>query len=119
VDVAPVEYDADLASIAEYHSCDMAERGYVNHTSPSGESIADRYREFGYACDTNGEVIQWLDYNELYRSGKDALARTIDENWRDSELRRSFVMNGSRGRQGVYVSDSGRVYVTQNTRTAD
>jgi len=116
-DVPAVEYDADLASIAEYHSRDMAERDYVGHTNPDGESIADRYREFGYDCETNGEVIQWLEYDEVEGRGAEAVARTVVENWMNSELHRSFVLNGSWGRQGVgvYVADSGRVYVTQNT----
>ena len=116
-DVPPVEYDTAIASIAEYHSRDMAERNYVGHTNPDGESIADRYREFGYACDTNGEIIQWLDYDDIDDRGADTLARTIVENWMDSELHRSFVLNESWDQQGfgVYVTDSRRVYVTQNT----
>lgn len=116
-DVPAVEYDADLASIAEYHSRDMAERDYVGHTNPDGESIADRFREFGYACETNGEVIQWLEYDEVEGRGAEAVARAIVENWMNSDLHRSFVLSESWGRQGVgvYVSDSGRVYVTQNT----
>ena len=116
-DVPAVEYDADLAAIAEYHSRDMAERDYVGHTNPDGESIADRYREFGYGCETNGEVIQWLEYDEVEGRGAEAVARTVVENWMISELHRSFVLNESWGRQGVgvHVADSGRVYVTQNT----
>ena len=118
-----VEYDAELAEISEYHSRDMGQRSYVAHTNPDGETIADRYREFGYACDTNGEVIQWVDYAEVSGTGSDeeALARTVVENWMSSELHRSFVLNGSWSREGVgvYLTDSGRVYVTQNTCRED
>jgi len=46
----------------------------VAHTSPDGETITDRYREFGYACGANGEVIQWLDCGEFERADADALA---------------------------------------------
>jgi len=89
----------------------------VAHTSPDGETITDRYREFGYACGANGEVIQWLDYGEFERADADALARAIVENWMTSERHRSFVLNGSWERQGVgvYLAGSGRLHVTQNT----
>jgi uncharacterized protein YkwD len=115
--VDPVEYDAALAEIAAYHSRDMGQQGYVGHTSPDGESITDRFQRFGYACETNGEVIQWLDYDELERTGEAAIAQVIVENWMDSDLHRSFVLDGSWERQGVgvYLADSGRLYVTQNT----
>jgi hypothetical protein len=52
----------------------MDRGGYVAHTSPDGETITDRYREFGYACGANGEVIQWLDCGEFERADADALA---------------------------------------------
>lgn len=115
--VAPLEYDVELASISESHSRDMGERGYVGHTSPDGETTADRYREFGYACEATGEVLQWLDYGGIDGNGEAALARAVVRNWMGSDRHRSFVLNGSWSRQGVgvYLAGSGRVYVTQNT----
>ena len=115
--VAPVEYDAALAEIAAYHSRDMGQEGYVSHTGPNGENVTDRFQRFDYACETNGEVIQWLDYGELERTDEEAIARVIVENWMDSDLHRSFVLDGSweRGGVGVYLAESGRLYVTQNT----
>ncbi|MEF8843698.1 MAG: hypothetical protein V5A62_19080 [Haloarculaceae archaeon] len=51
----------------------------------------------------------------------EALARAIVGNWIDSELHRPFALNDSWTRQGVgvHLADSGRVYVAQNTCTAD
>lgn len=117
--VAPLAYDEELAAISQYHSRDMGANDYTSHTSPAGETTTDRYRQFGYACGTIGEVLQWIDYDRVDWSGdpESSLARTVVANWMSSDRHRSFVLNGSWSQQGVgvHVTDSGQVYVTQNT----
>lgn len=115
----PLAYDDELAAIGAYHSRDMGENDYSSHTSPEGETIDDRYRQFGYTCEKIGEALQWVDYDQVDWSGnpEEALARTVVANWMGSDLHRSFVLEGAWSRQGVgvHVTDSGQVYVTLNT----
>lgn len=117
--VDPLAYDEELAAISESHSRDMGANDYTSHTSPAGETTADRYRQSGYACGTIGEVLQWIDYDQVDWGGdpESSLARTVVANWMSSDRHRSFVLNGSWSRQGVgiHVTDSRQVFVTQNT----
>lgn len=38
----PLALDPRLATIAQRHACDMAQQGYLDHTSPDGRGLMDR-----------------------------------------------------------------------------
>ena len=49
--------DPALARAAQAHSCDMARRGYLSHTTPEGLSVADRAHLASYRPCQIGENI--------------------------------------------------------------
>jgi len=48
--LAPLVLDADLARIAQRHACDMADRGYFDHTAPNGTGLMGRARGLTGFC---------------------------------------------------------------------
>lgn len=45
--LAPLALDATLSRMAQGHACDMADRGYFDHTAPDGSGLFDRARRAG------------------------------------------------------------------------
>jgi uncharacterized protein YkwD len=45
--LAPVALDAGLSRMARDHACDMATRGYFDHTAPDGSGLFDRATRAG------------------------------------------------------------------------
>lgn len=43
----PLTHDPVLSRMAQGHACDMAERGYFDHTAPGGSGLFDRARRAG------------------------------------------------------------------------
>ncbi len=131
-----LEWDADLAAIAYKHSVDMARRNYFDHVSPEGKNFADRYRENGYQKSTRvGNVVyggaENLFLNNIVRSytyDKDSgeiysyefcdleeIAKSTVEGWMQSPGHRENILTPfTREGIGIYISDDGRVYITQN-----
>jgi uncharacterized protein YkwD len=123
----PLEFDPELREIARYHSADMAENGYVGHTSPDGETVADRYDRFGYDCrvsladggySTGGENLYRTAYAGQTLSRTELADRAVD-GWLSSPGHRENLLRDDWGREGVGVvvdveGDVVRVYVTQN-----
>lgn len=129
-------WDPQLANIALSHSRDMAERGYFDHLSPEGEDFADRYDKYNYSKDTRignqvyigGEnlflsnVVESYTYNE--NTGEvfeykfyslEELARSTVDGWMDSPGHRENILTPfSREGIGIYVTDEGEVYITEN-----
>jgi uncharacterized protein YkwD len=134
--LAPLQWDQTLAMIALEHSEDMAARDYFDHVSPEGHDFADRYREHGYNLDTRigdrvylggenlflGNVVSSYTYDELtgevheYRyKDLDELARSTVQGWMDSPGHRENILTPfTREGIGIYVTDEGEVYITQN-----
>jgi uncharacterized protein YkwD len=111
----------------------MATRGYFSHTSPEGETFADRYEAFGYDCRaptdgggylTGGENIAQTWYDTPVRTDggtveyttEEELARGIVTQWMNSPGHRDNILTAAWQNEGigVYVTDDGKVYVTQN-----
>ncbi len=44
----PLKLNDTLNQMAQYHSQDMGAKGYFGHDSPSGESVGDRAKKFGW-----------------------------------------------------------------------
>jgi uncharacterized protein YkwD len=132
--LASLDFDTDLREIARYHSEDMAANDYFAHTSPSGETTSDRYEKFGYDCRadagdgtyyTGAENIAYTYYDQRVRTGDgetvrytnaDELAQGIVRGWMNSEGHRENILMEAWDREGigVFVTDEGKVYATQN-----
>ncbi|MFC7139280.1 CAP domain-containing protein [Halosimplex aquaticum] len=127
-----------LRAAARYHSRDMAEAGYFAHTSPDGETRADRYDRFGYQCRidtgvgdefvTGAENIAYTWANVTvesdegsisYNGNETAIGRGIVAQWMDSEGHRENVLRSYWAHEGVGVATAEvdgevKVYATQN-----
>jgi uncharacterized protein YkwD len=114
--LSPLAYNGDLADVAAYHSDDMAEREYLSHTSPDGETMTDRYERFGMSCQGWGENVL---FNYAADSTPTAAARQSVEQWMDSPGHRGNILSDDWTAQGlgVAVAADGRLYATQNFGT--
>ncbi|MBP1987223.1 CAP domain-containing protein [Halolamina salifodinae] len=131
--VGRLEYDDDLAEIADYHSAQMAEDGDIYHTSPSGETVEDRYERFGYDCRvpegdgryrTSGENVAQTWYQEEltngdYYSTPEELAEGIAQQLINSPEHRENLVDDVWRAQGIGINITEQngntaVYVTQN-----
>lgn len=120
----PLEYDSQLAAIAEYHSTNMDRHNFTGHIPPNGETLHDRLRKFNASCTLSGELTLYTYYDrpiqtengtERYDSARD-LARGIVQSWMRSDAHRRMILNSSWEREGIGVvtAESNKVYVTQN-----
>ncbi|HEU4544500.1 MAG TPA: CAP domain-containing protein [Jiangellaceae bacterium] len=99
----PVANNRTLRNVATAHSEDMAERNYFSHTSPEGETPADRAEAAGYDG-YGGENIA-LGYSS---------ADAVMKGWMASSGHRDNILNCSFTEIGVGVADSSRgLYWTQ------
>lgn len=112
--IGTISYSDHLSAIALQHSRDMASRDYFDHTSPDGESAADRYHRFGHDDRSVGENIALRQPGPT--AGADDIADRVVEGWMDSPghrenlLRDRFEAEGI----GVFCDPDRTVYVTQN-----
>lgn len=119
----PLAFDTDLREIARFHSEDMAERGYFNHTSPDGDTLEDRYDQFGYDCRVPAGTFQYKSGGEnlfKYQSSAsisdEELADQVVEGWLNSPAHRRNLLDEDWRREGIGVATAsdGTIYVTQN-----
>lgn len=133
----PIAFDPQLREIARYHSKDMAENQYFAHTSPSGETMGDRYDKFGYTCRvstggnryaTGAENIAYTYANERirhengetsYYSTEEEIAEGLVNGWMNStghreNILKSYWQNEGIGIYIIEVDGKTRVYATQN-----
>ncbi len=132
-----LSWEDALSRIARYHSEDMAARNYFNHVSPEGETFSDRYEMFGYTCsrqvgmtvymggenllmnnvaDTytyDEETGQVLTYNFLTI---EQLAANAVSGWMNSPEHRENILFPHFQKEGIgiYVTDDGKVFMTEN-----
>jgi uncharacterized protein YkwD len=55
--LVPLRANANLTRAARFHSRDMAQNAYFDHTSPDGEQFFERLTRFGYRWLGAGEAI--------------------------------------------------------------
>ncbi|MFJ6383972.1 CAP domain-containing protein [Kitasatospora sp. NPDC092039] len=89
----PVSAEPRLASAAQSHSDDMADRGYFDHASPEGNHADHRIEAAGYSWSTWGENIA--------RGQKDPAAVMVS--WMNSPGHRANILNCSFKQLGVGV----------------
>lgn len=121
-----IEWDDGLHEIADFHSEDMAEQGYIAHEAPDGERMIDRYDRFDYDCRvetesavlTGGENLLRLSVTDDAVTERGVAARAV-RNWMDSDRHRSTILTTGWENQAIGVavdrrSDRTVVYITQN-----
>ncbi|MFH9352914.1 CAP domain-containing protein, partial [Kitasatospora sp. NPDC017646] len=89
----PVSAEPRLASAAQSHSDDMADRNYFDHASPEGYHADHRIEAAGYRWSTWGENIA--------RGQKDPAA--VMDAWMNSPGHRANILNCSFSQLGVGV----------------
>jgi uncharacterized protein YkwD len=98
--------DPLLDGIARRHSCDMAERGFFQHTTPDGASMADRLSQRGVRYLAAAENLARID-------GRDPVPRAV-AGWLKSPGHRQNMLSPRFTTTGVGVCRKGRVvYFTQ------
>ncbi len=109
-------YRDDLAAVASSHSQDMADRNYLSHTSPEGETMSDRYERFGIDCRGWAENVL---FNYAADESPTAAARQSVDQWMGSDGHRQNILSQSWTAEGIgaAVASDGRLYVTQNFGT--
>ncbi|MFE6870413.1 CAP domain-containing protein [Kitasatospora sp. NPDC057692] len=100
----PLSADSRLATAAQVHSDDMADRNFFDHASPEGTHADQRIEAAGYRWSTWGENIA--------RGQKDPAA--VMESWMNSPGHRANILNCSFKQIGVGVrTGSGGPWWTQ------
>ncbi len=136
-DLRPIQFDAELRQIARSHSKDMGQNEYFAHTSPDGETMADRYDEFGYDCRvemsgnryaTGAENIAYTYAYEkvvresgdtVYYANEQEVATGLVGQWMNSTGHRKNILKPYWENEGIgiytlKIDGKTRVYATQN-----
>jgi uncharacterized protein YkwD len=104
--LAPLAVDQGLTRIARDHSCAMAGGGFLQHTTPKGESLRDRMMKAGKRFAAVGENIARIE-------SRDPTARAV-AGWLKSPPHRANIMSAEFTHTGVGACRAGRaVYFTQ------
>ncbi len=98
--VAPLTADPALRCAARVHTRDMADRGFFDHTNPSGEQPWDRMELAGYL---------WSNAGENIAAGNATAAATMQQ-WMGSSGHCSNIMNADYVHLGVGHVESGALW---------
>lgn len=126
----PLSWDDSLHTIARYHSRQMATENFFAHTSPSGQTMEDRYKKFGYYCEvtitgdrysTGGEnIAKTFHHRNVIGYGRltteQEVAEGLVEQWMDSDGHRENILKPYWNNEGigVHLTADNAVYATQN-----
>jgi len=135
--LSALKWNADLTSIAQAHSLDMANRNYFAHVTPDGVDLQNRYRRADFNCQvpagprrflTGGENLHkgWRRTGRVtYSDGRQEetgllsihdVAAIAVEGWMNSPGHRENILQPHWLTQGigVWMAPDGAIYVTQN-----
>jgi uncharacterized protein YkwD/uncharacterized protein YraI len=93
--LGPLSVSSSLSAASAYHSIDMAEKAYLDHTMVDGTSVQQNMQNFGYQGGAYGENIA---------AGTDTAAEAMNI-WQNSAEHNANMLNGSFGAIGI-----GRAY---------
>ena len=93
--LGPLSVSSSLSAAAAYHSIDMAEKAYLDHTMLDGTSVQQNMQNFGYQGGAYGENIA---------AGTDTAGAAMNI-WENSPEHNANMLNGSFGAIGI-----GRAY---------
>ena len=92
-----------LKSMAQFHSDDMAKYHYFEHTGYFGDTVEDRFLDWGINFNTYGENIGAIESGSLTKSN----IKQMFDDWMDSPGHRANILNEAFTRMGVgYTYDS-------------
>ena len=94
-DLPELSLSSSLSSAAAYHSIDMAENGYLDHTLLDGTTVEQNMANFGYEGGTHGENIA---------AGTETAAEAM-QIWQGSAEHNANMLDASYGAIGI-----GRAY---------
>jgi uncharacterized YkwD family protein/spore coat assembly protein SafA len=97
----PLEMDWELQRTARTKACDMADKGYFSHDSPTYGSPFDMMEQFGIKYKTAGENIA---------QGQTS-AHEVMKSWMNSEGHRKNIMSGDYTHIGVGFCAKGNHWV--------
>lgn len=125
-----LNWDGELREVARYHSEQMATEGFFAHTSPTGQTMSDRYDKFGYNCraPTSGNryltgaenIAKTYHHKNVIGQGRLTTNREVAEalvqQWMESTGHRENILTPEWNAEGVgvYVTSDNEVYATQN-----
>ena len=97
----PLREDGDLRQAAAGHSSDMVDRGYFEHTTPSGRTMVDRIVGAGYVRANAGWM---LGENLEWGTGSLATPRGAVKAWLNSPPHRANLLKRGYREVGVGVA---------------
>lgn len=130
--LSKLDYSEKLEDIADKHSKDMSQNNYFAHTSPSGQTMSDRYEEANYICsiDTRAVVQQgaeniaqtWYQEPISTKSGtalhenEEDVAEGLVTQWMNSPGHKKNILKTYWNNEGIgiYVTEDDEVFATQN-----
>jgi uncharacterized protein YkwD len=99
--LAPLRFNARLATAARHHSQDMVRRHYFSHVSLGGAKLASRVRQTGYMRSVSawhvGETLAW-------GLGKLGSPGAVVRSWMGSPQHRAIILTPSFREVGIGVA---------------
>jgi uncharacterized protein YkwD len=92
----------------------MIENDYFAHSTPGGESIAERLKRFGYVPEENSGYTSWrVGGNIAWYSDADVEPSKVFENWMNSSDHRPNILEGDSRQRSAWGRTQGS---TRGTR---
>lgn len=105
--LSELRYNDNLASVARKYSQKMADRNFFSHTSPDGDSVADRVRA--------AKIFYWMVGENLFRSSN--IPQPVPaavEGWMNSPGHRANILRSEYRETGIGLWRVGNSYwITQ------
>lgn len=116
--LSTLQWSDSLHDVAAHHSDDMAKKGYFAHTSPTGESMSDRYAMYGVNCGMKAENI--FTMKTTGGLNEDEIVEKAVNGWMNSPGHRENILRQGLSSEAIAVTITENsegetvVYVTQN-----
>ncbi len=115
-----LSWSSKIADIATKHSKDMSVRNYLDHISPEGNDVADRFKQANFVCDRklpNGDVLKGGENlaEVSYPDDITGIGVRIVQSWMDSPSHRANLLFEGYATEGIGIIFSDDVlHITQN-----
>ena len=119
-DLKPLSWSSKIADIATKHSKDMSDRDYLDHISPEGNDVADRFKQANFVCDRklpNGDILKGGENlaEVSYPDDITGIGTRVVQSWMDSPSHRKNLLFEDYATEGIGVIFSDDVlHITQN-----
>ena len=115
-----LSWNSKIADIATKHSKDMSVRNYLDHISPEGNDVADRFKQGNFVCDrklSDGDILKGGENlaEVSYPDDVTGIGMRIVQSWMDSPTHRANLLFKEYATEGIGVVFSDDVlHITQN-----